>query len=93
MFTRTFWIGGKSGTHVMPALHGARHAPPLQVSPSPHAFWSQSVSRQSTNPSQSSSTPSEHCVSLAAAGMQTVPVDELVWCELDPPEFAPTSTS
>src|SRR5436190_1041130 len=84
--TLTFWITGSSGTQLAaPAVHGLRHAPPLHVSPSPHRCPSQSVSRQSTKPSQSSSAPPEHAVSLAATDMHlgpgppSVPVPPSTW--------------
>jgi len=70
----TFWMTGSSGTQLAPpAAQALRHAPPLQVSPAPQAWPSQSVSRQSTKPSQSSSTPPEQVASLAAAGVQAGP--------------------
>src|SRR6188472_3878791 len=72
--TLTFWMTGSSGTQfAAPAVHGLRQAPPLQVSPSPHGWPSQSVSRQSGKPSQSSSVPPEQDISLVATGMHMGP--------------------
>src|SRR5450432_156557 len=64
---------GSSGAQVAPAAHGCRHAPPLHVRPAPHGLPSQSESRQSTNPSQSSSVPPEHVVSVVAVGVHVGP--------------------
>src|SRR5258708_23185285 len=70
-------MAGSSGTQAAPGAHGLRQAPPLQVRPSPQGLPSHSVSRQSTKPSQSSSTPPEQAVSVAATGLHIGPVTGL----------------
>jgi hypothetical protein len=56
-------------------MSGGMHAPDEHVSPpAPQLLPSQSVSAQSTLPSQSSSRPSPQVVSVAAAGVQVAGV-------------------
>src|SRR3954469_24419775 len=90
VITLTFWMTGSSGTQLAaPAVQALRHAPPVQVSPAPHVWPSQSVSRQSTKPSQSSSTPPEQVASLAAAGVHTGPTGFMPPLPPPPPEAPP----
>src|SRR5688572_898531 len=88
--SRTLSIGGSSGR---PLSSGFRHAPAVHTKPSPvPQLWpSHSESRQSTKPSQSSSSPSLHALSLSPLGSHAGggSGSGAVGMELVPPVFPP----